>query len=85
MNNRKHKCFDENGDLVVTNKEQKAINALKRISKSWPSTIWIFAADNSLNIMKKGECNDYVRDENGIIDQRYVIDNADIPSDGGDW
>ena len=85
MNNRKHKCFDENGELIITQKEQKAINTLKKLSKTWPNTIWIFAADGKLNIMKKNEDNYPAMNNKGSVDQDYIIEMIDIDADGGDW
>lgn len=85
INKRKHKCFDEKGELIVTKKEQKSIDSLKRLSKSWPKSIWIFAADGSLNIMKCNEVNDIAINSVGGVDQNYLIDTIPIMSDGGDW
>lgn len=66
-------------------KEEKAIRLLREIAESWPSSLWLFAADSCLYIMRCGEDGKHVMDQTGGVDQDYIVDNINIPSDGGDW
>jgi hypothetical protein len=66
--------------------EAQAINALKKLAKTWPDSLWLFAANGTLNVMKKtpeGE-RAIIPDGEGM-DHNFVIASIDIESDGGDW
>ena len=39
----------------LTKEEINAIRSLERLSKRWPRTLWIYAASESLHVMKKNE------------------------------
>lgn len=71
--------------MEITQEEKKAINALKRIAKVWPDSLWLFSASGSLCVMKTDENGHEVRFESGGVDPDYIIDNINIPNDGGDW
>jgi len=65
--------------------EAKAIAALKRLAKRWPKTLWLFSASGTLCVMRCGEYGEHVHTNGGGIDQNYIVDDIDIPNDGGDW
>lgn len=72
-----------NNDL--TEDERKAIKALERICKIMPKTLWLFAASNTLNVMKVNDSGGRAMAPNGAYDPAYCIETINIPSDGGDW
>jgi len=65
--------------------EMRAINALRRLAKRWPKTLWLFSASGALCVMRRNEEGDRARVEGGGMDPAYVIATIDIPNDGGDW
>jgi len=72
--------------MEATLGEQKVINALKRVAKKWPKSLWLYSASGTLHVMKAGENRDQVHLGEGIsIDPDYCLDIIDIPNDGGDW
>ena len=75
-------------DFELTEKEEKAIRALKRVAKIWPDTLWLFSASGSLCVMKKnkeGEQAVIRRGSADSVDDAYIITHIDIENDGGDW
>lgn len=71
--------------VELTEQEEKAIRALKRVAKKWPDTLWLFSASGSLHVMKKDEMGDCAVTERGGVDQKYSVTVIDIENDGGDW
>lgn len=71
--------------MQATPEEQKAIAALKRLAKKWPSTLWLFSANGTLNVMRKGDDGEHVILDNGGVDPDYSLDTVRIENDGGDW
>ena len=73
-------------NILLSDDEKSALRALKRLAKKWPYTLWVFAADAKLYIMKKtqGHLEHAMNDTQGV-DQDYIIDSIDIEADGGDW
>jgi hypothetical protein len=69
----------------LTKEEKKAIAALHRLAKKWPSTLWLYSAAGTLNVMRYGEDGKTVETESGGFDQEQIVDHIDIPNDGGDW
>jgi len=69
---------------TLTNEEQKAIAALKRVAKKWPKSLWLYSASGTLNVMRCNEDGEVAHAGDGI-DQDYVITQVKIPNDGGDW
>jgi hypothetical protein len=76
---------DETVELTPTGEEARAIRALKRLAKRWPSSLWLFSASGSLCVMRSGEDGKHVHTAEYGIDPRYSLDTIDISSDGGDW
>ncbi len=65
--------------------EIKAIAALKRVAKKWPSTLWLYSASGQLNVMLKSEEGDRVFTRDFGPDPDYIVTSIDIENDGGDW
>lgn len=71
-------------DFDLTPEEEKAIRALERLSKKWPESLWLYSANGTLCIMRKGDDGHKVFKGEGC-DQDYVVTTIDIDSDGGDF
>jgi hypothetical protein len=71
--------------MEPTAEEFAAISSLKRVSKKWPKSLWLFSASGSLLVMKKDKNGKKVIKKNGSVDQDYVIATIDIENDGGDF
>ncbi len=71
----------------LTDEEGRAIATLKRLAKKWPKSLWLFSANGSLNVMRKGDDGRPVhRRDTGSVDERYRVCRIDgISNDGGDW
>lgn len=70
----------------LTREEQNAINALKRLEKRWPETLWIFATGMALHVLKCGENGQHIMNEDGVPDLDYEVAYiTDIDNDGGDF
>ena len=69
----------------ITNKEAKAIRALKRLAKDWPDGLWIFANGESLTVLRVGPGGERMTCGCGGMDPAYMLDEVEIPCDGGDW
>lgn len=69
----------------LTKEEQNAINTLNRLAKRWPKSLWIYAADGRLYIMRKDEDGTHVLDDRGGVLQEHIVDDVNIDSSGGDW
>ena len=73
-------------DIELTEKEKKAIKSLKRLAKKWPPTLWLFAGNGGLHILKTGKKGEVVLRDNGGVDSDYHVDSIDdIYADGGDY
>ena len=68
----------------LSNQEIKAIKRLRSLSATWPKTLWIYAADGELHVMRKVGGR-HATVENGGMDQAQIIATIAIESDGGDW
>ena len=75
--------------MELTQAEKNAINTLHRLSKRWPKSLWLFADGNGLRVMKCGKGGErvYIQTSkfDGGVDPAYMVDDIDIPNDGGDW
>lgn len=71
--------------LDPTPQELKALRALRRLEKIWPKSLWIFAADSKLSILRKQPDGQRAVTTHGAVDSSFVVDTINIPSDGGDW
>lgn len=69
----------------LTKDELRAIKALKRMAKKWPSSLWLFAGGGQLWVMRYGDDGDAAMTEFGGVDPAYCVTEIDIPCDGGGW
>lgn len=65
--------------------EVQAVSALCEVARRWPDSLWLFAANGRLCIMRKNAEGKRAVTKDGAMDQRYVIAVAPIEADGGDW
>jgi len=66
-------------------KEQSVIDALHRIAKRWPKSLWLFSASGTLCVMRNKPDGSRGITRFGSYDQDFAIDSIDISNDGGDW
>jgi hypothetical protein len=71
--------------LELDKEEKSAIESLKRVSKKWPKSLWLFSASGRLWVMKKSGEGTRVELETGGVDQKFIVAGIDIENDGGDW
>lgn len=64
--------------------ENEVIKMLKRLEEKWPNSLWIFATGEELNILRTVDGKRVYKDD-GSVDESYIVDSVNIPSDGGDW
>ena len=70
-------------NMSLNKREQKAIDALNEVAKIWPESLWIFSANGSLFVMKKKAGERMMAGES--VDQNYIVERIDIENDGGDF
>ncbi len=69
--------------MELTKQEKLAIELLKKATRHWPDSLWIFAADGRLYVMRKGKNN-----EKAVIsgfDPDFILESINVEADGGDW
>ena len=71
--------------MELTKQEEIAIKALKKVSKNWPKSLWLFSANGTLCVMRKNEQGQHAILESWGIDPTYIVDDIDIENAGGDW
>lgn len=74
-------------DLEPTKEESRFIAALMRVARKCPQSVWLFAADGNLHVMRKKNGRHAVCDDTAGagMDQNYIIATINIDADGGDW
>lgn len=79
---------ENNGEKMqreLTKTEVKAIQALKKLEKKWPKTLWLFSASGTLCVMAKNDYGNRAITNDGGCDQDFIVDEIKIENDGGDW
>jgi len=72
--------------IEPTKREKECIDALKKLARKWPKTIWLFSGSGTLCVMRTGENGEQITTSGGGMDQDFVLDTIrGIPNDGGDW
>ena len=74
----------------LSDEEVKAIKSLRRLAKRWPDTLWLFSANGSLCVMRKGLNGEHVTDPPneagaGMCQAMRITAIQGIDNDGGDW
>lgn len=72
--------------MEPTKQEELAIELLRKAARHWPESLWVFAADGKLHVMRKDVGGEKAIDESGTgFDQTFILDSINIEADGGDW
>ena len=72
--------------MKLTQEEQAAITALKRLARRWPQSLYLFSASGSLLVVKTDEGGGLPHTPNGSVDNAFVVEHVHgIPNDGGDF
>lgn len=73
--------------LKPTLEEKRAIDALKRLEKHWPKSLWLYSASGTLCVMRRDDQGNQAMlpGVGGGVDKAYKVDEIAIPNDGGDW
>ena len=69
---------------TLTAEEKRAIRALKKLAENWPETLWLFAGDETLAVLRLGPEGKRMY-KNGAVDQDFMVASIWLPSDGGDY
>ena len=65
--------------------EIRAIRSLKRLAKTWPTTLWLFN-NGQMTVMRVGVGGEQIVTPSGGVDSRHVVETIiGIPSEGGGW
>ena len=64
--------------------ETRAIRALERLARTWPQSLWLFAAGERLRVMRLVGGERAITSQGGV-DPDYIVADITIPCDGGDW
>jgi hypothetical protein len=75
------------GNQEPTDEELKIISALKKLEKTFPSSLWLCVSGDSGNflIMKKGPDGQRVMTDFGIPDIKYALAAINIESDASQF
>ena len=70
----------------LTAEESKAVRALENLQKYWPASLWLFAGDGALYVMRKDESGERCVNDDASVDQAGIIlELPGIEADGGGW
>ena len=69
----------------LNKREKSAIQNLRKLSREWPESLWLFSASGTLCVVKKDGDGQVAFTNHGSIDQGFVVASIDIENDGGDW
>jgi hypothetical protein len=65
--------------------EKRVVDVLRRLARRWPSTLWIYVGDGTMNVMRCTEDGRHAETPSGGVDPYYILAEINIPSDGGGW
>jgi hypothetical protein len=63
---------------------QRVTRALRKLERSWPKGLWLFATGNGLSLMRE-HADGSRHNRTGGMDQDLEIASFNIKNDGGDW
>lgn len=70
----------------VTPEEKRVIDALHRIAKIWPKSLYLFSGGGSLEVMRfRNDGSMAINESTGCADPSASIATIAIPNDGGGW
>lgn len=70
--------------MILNRDEQRTIDALHELARKWPASLWLYAANGELHVMKKSaDCQ--IWEPGGSPDPEYIVGVVNIECDGGDW
>jgi hypothetical protein len=69
----------------LTPAEAAAVRTLQRLAKTWPESLWLFAANGTLNVMKCAADGSRQVLPNDGYDADAAVTHINIACDGGDW
>ena len=72
--------------ITPTPEEKRAIASLKRVANKWPDSLWIFASDQGLTVMRNNDEGKHATLGVGKgMNPDYILDFIRIDAEGGDW
>ena len=71
--------------LELDPKEERAIRAFRRLEKIWPESLWVFAGQGDLHVLKSKDDRQMPRTEAGYVDYERIVAKIKIHADGGDY
>ena len=70
----------------LTDKEHSAIQALEKVAKQWPESLWLFSAGGILFVMRLRADGERALTDSGGMDSDYIVgESIQISNDGGDF
>lgn len=73
-------------DPRLTPEEKQAIASLKRLAKTWPKSLWLFAGDGGLSVMRYENGKYRAVLPGGGMNPAYLVERiSSIDAEGGDW
>lgn len=75
----------EKTEVKLNRQEKAAINALKKLEKKWPKSLWLFSGGGDLCVMRFNENGEIATTKTGSVDDDYIVEHIAIINDGGDW
>lgn len=78
--------INENGHVILTAQEARAIRSLKRLASKWPDTLMLFSNSGTLEVLRLAEDGTTARvnGHGSDIDERALVAEVRIRNDGGD-
>ncbi len=71
--------------MKLTAEEKQAIRSLQRLQQRWPPSLWLYAGDGMLYVMRKNEQGERMIKGDSVDPAAVVERISGIESDGGGW
>ena len=72
--------------MKLTAEERSAIRTLQRLQQRWPPSLWLFAGDGMLYVMRKTETGERMVKDDDCLDPAGIVERiSGIEADGGGW
>jgi hypothetical protein len=71
----------------LTGQEVRAIEALQKLARQWPGTLYLASMSGELHVMRKDADGGHAQTSTvpRKLDPEYSVDTVNIESIGGDW